>query len=78
MQLFLLKRGGEEIYVGPLGHESTHLINYFEVINKTVIITLPKLFLKHKQTWTEYSDSVTEYSRNQQDHRRVQSSNLDA
>ncbi|AAF71978.1 Putative ABC transporter [Arabidopsis thaliana] len=31
-ELFLLKRGGEEIYVGPLGHESTHLINYFESI----------------------------------------------
>lgn len=31
LQLFLLKRGGEEIYVGPLGHESSHLINYFEV-----------------------------------------------
>lgn len=40
MQLFLLKRGGEEIYVGPLGHESTHLINYFEVIYSTEIITL--------------------------------------
>ncbi|XP_010532150.1 PREDICTED: ABC transporter G family member 40-like isoform X2 [Tarenaya hassleriana] len=31
-ELFLLKRGGEEIYVGPLGHHSTHLINYFEGI----------------------------------------------
>ncbi|KAL1532411.1 transcription factor [Salvia divinorum] len=31
-ELFLLKRGGEEIYVGPLGHNSTHLINYFEGI----------------------------------------------
>ena len=35
LQLFLLKRGGEEIYVGPLGHESSHLINYFEVTHKT-------------------------------------------
>ncbi|XP_058112161.1 ABC transporter G family member 39-like isoform X2 [Magnolia sinica] len=32
-ELFLLKRGGEEIYVGPLGHHSSHLINYFEGIN---------------------------------------------
>ncbi|XP_058221823.1 pleiotropic drug resistance protein 1-like isoform X4 [Rhododendron vialii] len=32
-ELFLLKRGGEEIYVGPLGHHSAHLISYFEGIN---------------------------------------------
>lgn len=31
MQLLLMKRGGEEIYVGPLGHNSCHLIDYFEV-----------------------------------------------
>ncbi|XP_004506880.1 pleiotropic drug resistance protein 1-like [Cicer arietinum] len=30
--LFLLKRGGQEIYVGPLGRYSCHLINYFESI----------------------------------------------
>ncbi|PIA65378.1 hypothetical protein AQUCO_00100686v1 [Aquilegia coerulea] len=29
-ELFLMKRGGEEIYVGPLGHQSCHLISYFE------------------------------------------------
>lgn len=27
-----MKRGGEEIYVGPLGRQSTHLIKYFEAI----------------------------------------------
>lgn len=27
-----MKRGGEEIYVGPLGHNSCDLIKYFEVI----------------------------------------------
>ncbi|XP_030452705.1 ABC transporter G family member 37-like [Syzygium oleosum] len=32
--LFLLKRGGEEIYFGPLGQHSSHLINYFEGINR--------------------------------------------
>ncbi|CAB4266695.1 unnamed protein product [Prunus armeniaca] len=32
-ELFLLKRGGEEIYVGPLGRHSTHLIKYFEEID---------------------------------------------
>ncbi|KAM6602199.1 hypothetical protein CsatA_021808 [Cannabis sativa] len=31
-ELFLLKIGGEEIYVGPLGRHSCHLINYFEAI----------------------------------------------
>ncbi|KAJ1270160.1 hypothetical protein BS78_06G033400 [Paspalum vaginatum] len=31
-ELFLLKPGGEEIYVGPLGHNSCHLIKYFEGI----------------------------------------------
>ncbi|PKA51611.1 Putative pleiotropic drug resistance protein 7 [Apostasia shenzhenica] len=29
-ELFLMKRGGEEIYVGPLGRNSYHLIEYFE------------------------------------------------
>jgi hypothetical protein len=31
LQLFLMKRGGEEIYVGPLGRHSCELIKYFEV-----------------------------------------------
>ncbi|KAG6387940.1 hypothetical protein SASPL_153136 [Salvia splendens] len=31
-ELLLLKRGGEEIYVGPLGRHSSHLIKYFEGI----------------------------------------------
>ncbi|PON90757.1 ABC type transporter protein [Trema orientale] len=31
-ELFLLKRGGEEIYVGPLGRHSSHLIKYLEDI----------------------------------------------
>ncbi|KAK9685002.1 hypothetical protein RND81_10G248800 [Saponaria officinalis] len=31
-ELLLLKRGGEEIYVGPLGQFSCHLIEYFEAI----------------------------------------------
>ncbi|CAI9094462.1 OLC1v1030207C1 [Oldenlandia corymbosa var. corymbosa] len=32
-ELLLLKRGGEEIYVGPLGRHSSNLIKYFEDIN---------------------------------------------
>ncbi|XP_058208543.1 pleiotropic drug resistance protein 1-like [Rhododendron vialii] len=32
-ELVLLKRGGKEIYVGPLGRLSVHLIAYFEGIN---------------------------------------------
>ncbi|KAM0933390.1 putative ABC-type sulfate transporter [Dioscorea sansibarensis] len=31
-ELFLMKRGGEEIYVGPLGQNSCQLIKYFEGI----------------------------------------------
>ncbi|KAK9022549.1 hypothetical protein V6N11_002802 [Hibiscus sabdariffa] len=31
-ELLLLKQGGQEIYVGPLGHNSCQLINYFEGI----------------------------------------------
>ncbi|XP_019166107.1 PREDICTED: pleiotropic drug resistance protein 1-like [Ipomoea nil] len=31
-ELFLMKRGGQEIYVGPLGRNSCHLIKYFESI----------------------------------------------
>ncbi|XP_047971723.1 pleiotropic drug resistance protein 1-like [Salvia hispanica] len=31
-ELFLMKRGGEEIYVGPLGRQSNHLIKYFESV----------------------------------------------
>ncbi|MQI71895.1 ATP-binding cassette domain-containing protein, partial [Escherichia coli] len=31
-ELFLMKRGGREIYVGPLGRQSSHLIKYFESI----------------------------------------------
>nr|GMD54172.1 pleiotropic drug resistance protein 1-like [Ipomoea batatas] len=32
-ELLLLKRGGEEIYVGPLGRHCSQLIRYFETIN---------------------------------------------
>lgn len=31
LQMLLLKRGGDEIYVGPLGHHSSQMIEYFEV-----------------------------------------------
>ncbi|XP_062195514.1 ABC transporter G family member 36-like isoform X2 [Phragmites australis] len=31
-ELFLMKRGGEEMYAGPLGHHSSELIKYFEGI----------------------------------------------
>ncbi|WRX26244.1 ABC transporter-like [Theobroma cacao] len=31
-ELFLMARGGQEIYAGPLGHHSFHLIKYFEEI----------------------------------------------
>ncbi|KAL5701729.1 transcription factor [Ranunculus cassubicifolius] len=31
-ELFLMKRGGQEIYVGPLGRHSCNLISYFEAV----------------------------------------------
>ncbi|KAE8728223.1 Pleiotropic drug resistance protein 3 [Hibiscus syriacus] len=36
-ELFLMKRGRQEIYVGPLGHHSKHLIDYFEGIGVSKI-----------------------------------------
>ncbi|XP_038694315.1 pleiotropic drug resistance protein 1-like isoform X3 [Tripterygium wilfordii] len=38
-ELFLLKQGGQEIYVGPLGRHSCHLIRYFEDIQGVNRIT---------------------------------------
>lgn len=38
-ELFLMKRGGEEIYVGPLGRQSSHLVDYFESIPGVAKIT---------------------------------------
>lgn len=37
-----MKRGGQEIYVGPLGHHSSHLISYFEV-RKGSLVTIPDI-----------------------------------
>lgn len=47
MQLFLLTRGGEEIYVGPLGRHSSHLIKYFEVSRMNEHTILFDIFLKY-------------------------------
>ncbi|XP_062165228.1 pleiotropic drug resistance protein 1-like isoform X1 [Alnus glutinosa] len=33
-ELYLLKRGGEEIYVGPIGHQASYLISFFEGVSK--------------------------------------------
>ncbi|KAC9910477.1 hypothetical protein E3N88_45090 [Mikania micrantha] len=38
-ELFLMKRGGQEIYVGPIGHHSCDLIKYFEDIEGVSKIT---------------------------------------
>lgn len=32
-----MKRGGQEIYVGPLGYHSCHLISYFEVRKESIL-----------------------------------------
>ena len=39
MQLVLMKRGGEIIYVGPLGPESQALVDYLEAIEGVPKIT---------------------------------------
>jgi hypothetical protein len=35
-----MKRGGEEIYVGPVGQNSSKLIEYFEVRKKVKLLSL--------------------------------------
>lgn len=40
-----MKRGGEEIYVGPLGHNSCELIKYYEVMRKIVKMYMNFSFL---------------------------------
>ncbi|XP_062163795.1 pleiotropic drug resistance protein 1-like isoform X2 [Alnus glutinosa] len=55
-ELFLLKRGGEEIYVGALGRHSSHLINYFEGIDG-----VPKIKDKYNPaTWMLEVTSVAQ------------------
>mgnify|MGYP007132928451 CR=1 FL=1 len=45
IQLLLMKRGGQVIYSGPLGHHSQNLIHYFEVFlnSSTLLHRLYKL-----------------------------------
>ncbi|PWA40906.1 pleiotropic drug resistance protein 1 [Artemisia annua] len=38
-ELFLMKRGGQELYAGPIGRNSCELIEYFEAINGVSKIT---------------------------------------
>ncbi|KAM7480400.1 hypothetical protein LguiA_028613 [Lonicera macranthoides] len=38
-ELFLMKRGGQELYVGPVGRHSCHLIKYFEDVEGVSKIT---------------------------------------
>ncbi|KAF2304887.1 hypothetical protein GH714_039264 [Hevea brasiliensis] len=48
--LFLLKRGGEEIYVGPVGRHACHLIKYFE--------EKQGVDQRTKQTFTRFKGSI--------------------
>jgi hypothetical protein len=45
VQLLLMKRGGQIIYAGPLGHQSHKLIEYFEVSIEAF------LFFVHHMFW---------------------------
>jgi len=42
-----MKRGGQEIYVGPLGRQSSQLIKYFEVGDSSI-----QHYLKKNDTLT--------------------------
>ncbi|KAF2316393.1 hypothetical protein GH714_041734 [Hevea brasiliensis] len=58
-ELFLMKRGGEEIYVGSLGRYSSHLIKYFEKIEGVSKIT----YGYNPATWMlEVTNSAQELS----------------
>lgn len=47
MQLLLMKRGGQVIYAGSLGHHSQKLIEYFEVIIHFFPISWSYEFVKY-------------------------------
>lgn len=42
VQLMLLKRGGQVIYAGPLGHHSHKLIEYFQVGRVSSLLSSPR------------------------------------
>jgi hypothetical protein len=44
LQLLLMKRGGQVIYVGPLGRHSHNLIEYFEVSICSMLLLFLILF----------------------------------
>jgi len=45
LKLLLMKRGGQVIYAGPLGHHSQKLIEYFEVSLEAFICLSSQEFL---------------------------------
>jgi len=48
-ELLLLKRGGELIFNGQLGHKSKHLVKYFSVSSRPLCLSTfpPTLSLSH-------------------------------
>ena len=50
LQLFLLKRGGQVTYAGPLGQNSHKLVEYFEVCHLPLLIMCLKLVCQ-SSTW---------------------------
>ena len=66
-----MKRGGEEIYVGPLGHQSSQLISYFEV-------SFVALNLGDDGHRGMNNVFLTGYPWDQEDYRRAESCDLDA
>ncbi|KAJ0007811.1 hypothetical protein Pint_29969 [Pistacia integerrima] len=59
-ELFLLKRGGQEIYVGPLGHRSCHLVKYFQDMKWLWGLIL--LIFTRNQTYTKYLNEKSKVS----------------
>jgi hypothetical protein len=48
LQLLLLKRGGQVIYAGELGHQSKKLVEYFEVLQPNGTFWHSIMALKHQ------------------------------
>ena len=66
-----MKRGGDEIYVGPLGHQSSQLIRYFEV-------SFVALNRDDDEHYGMNNIFLAGYPWDQEDYRHAESCDLDA
>ena len=56
LQLLLMKRGGQVIYAGPLGHHSHKLIEYFEVSIEAFLYLSSYLNFITRVLWVAYNE----------------------